>query len=171
MTECVKMSVTLRVEEESGNMEICAPPDPVSPPPHYLGLPPQRVLTLCNFQMCAWHDANNHGVKVNYLGSNSDCDNCQKTLESSHCSQWSLMRNQWLLITCSPQQFRSHQSLMEIRGGECVALRPILMSAQKSGDNISFLCGFWPPEHLLLIINRVHLIVQMFIPLVILKGK
>lgn len=60
---------------------------------------------------------------------------------------------------------------MEIRGRECVALGPILMPAEKSGDNMPILNGFWPPEHLLLIINRVDLIVQMFIPLVILKRK
>lgn len=37
------------------------------------------VLTPYNFAMCARREANNHGVKVNDLGSNPDCDNCQKT--------------------------------------------------------------------------------------------
>lgn len=36
-------------------------------------------LTPYNFAMCAWREANNHGVKVNDLGSSPDCDNCQKT--------------------------------------------------------------------------------------------
>ena len=35
-------------------------------------------LTPYNFAMCARLGANNHGVKVNDLGSNPDCDNCQK---------------------------------------------------------------------------------------------
>lgn len=37
-----------------------------------------EFLTPYNFAMCARHGANNHGVKVNDLGSNPDCDNCQK---------------------------------------------------------------------------------------------
>lgn len=35
-------------------------------------------LTPYNFAMCALLGANNHGVKVNDLGSDPDCDNCQK---------------------------------------------------------------------------------------------
>lgn len=124
--------------------------------------------------MCARLGENNHGVKVNDLGSNPDCDNCHKPPRIKQPQ--SMVVNVKLVALDNLQAASIPQSseLMKIRGERMCAVLAAYSDARvelhmiwaKYGSCLLCSSHCTCSSLTLLLLTTVHLIVQMFpIPL------